>query len=408
MLKTLANVINKAACSAFIGGSLLYGAAHPAFAADDFTLSVDKYYSPYMGSNWLIAGLRGYEILDNILFSPNVGAPTNWMAVGRTAKWLVEFTLCNWAMVVQHEAFGHGFRGREFKLEPLNYKLNLFRGSTSFNQTNFNNLTSNQRAAYAAGGAEATSILAMELQNTWWASGNVDYRDATMFLVNALDQSTYVFSAVNKDFHPDVDLNSYISYVNQWQGPGVLTDNNLRFKIAWDWLNPMFYISAYSIFKYFWLGTPHISMDTWHIGAARFMPTTRTLLAPWGPEWQLQLHLFTEQARYTGIYLRGGRTGGKNSYGLDLINKPMANYNCWQIINKLSAWYQPHLNNTVNAALNTNKWGFADFISVVFNASNNVSFFGELGYKLSGYLPGTQLERGVIWRVGFNFELGLI
>lgn len=374
--------------------------------AEDFSLTIDKYYSPYMGANWMIAGLRGYQAIDDLVASGTVGNTSMCMSMIRFGKWaLLDLSVANFASVLQHEVFGHGARAREFKLSDIGYHINLYRGKTTYSETGFDALNVNQKAAVSTGGVEATSILAQQLEQTWMRNNFIDSRAASMYLVNALDQTVYAFSTSSSTLHPDNDANAYISYVNQWQGNNnALTPHKLKVSMLWSWLDPMLYLSAYSIVNYIWLGKPALDFDTLHIGESRFMPTTNVLFAPWGPEFQLRAHLVDPDNHYLGAFLRYGRTNGKESYGFDIWATPFATYDCWYLINKLSAWYQPHL---MQPSSTKNKYGFAEFLGAYFKVAKGIYFNGELGYKVTGYLPGTPLARGVVWRVGFSFDLNL-
>lgn len=380
--------------------------AAPAYA-DDFMLTIDKYYSPYMGSNLMIAGMRGYQAIDDTVASSTECNTSVCMTLVRSGKALFEYGLFNFAMVLQHEIFGHGARAREFGMSDIGYHINLFSGSTTYSQSQYNALDANQKAALSSGGVEATSILSQLIERSWMQDDSIDSREAIMYLVNSLDQSVYAFSTSGDAFHPDNDAQSYIANVNAWQGYNKLTSHKLKVATLWDWLDPMIYLSGYELINYIWEGRPSLKFSTLHIGDSRFMPTTRTLYAPWGPEMQLQAHLYTPEEKYIGVFFRFGKTGSVKSYGVDLLVTPLAEYDCWYLTNQLSAWYQPHVLKNDTAATNTNKWGFAEFLGAYYKLNPGVYAYGELGYKVSGYLQGVQLARGAIWRVGFKFDLDI-
>jgi hypothetical protein len=374
-------------------------------SADQFSITVDKYNSPFMGANLMLTGLRGYQAIDDIVASSTVDNTSTCMTAIRFFKWLLlDVSVGSLGSVIQHEYFGHGARGREFHLADLGYHINLYTGKTTYSFSSFETLNVNQQAAFSTGGVEATNLLAQQIEQNWVRTNTVDSRAATMYLITALDQSVYAFSTVSSSFHPDNDANAYIAYVNQWQGKNTLTSKKLKTAMIWDWIDPMLYISGASIIQYIWQGQQSIETSSLHIGTYRFMPTTHVLLAPYGPEFQLQAHLVSPEDKYVGLFLRYGRTGGKESYGFDLNITPLSHYDCWYFINKLSGWYQPHL---MDPATAKNKYGFGEFAGVYYNVSDGIYFNAELGYKVSGYLPGTPLARGVVWRVGFMFDLNL-
>lgn len=376
--------------------------------ADDFSLTIDKYYSPYMGANLMTAGIRGYQAIDDTVASSTEGNTSVCMTLIRSGKWLFEFSLSNFAMVLQHEIFGHGARAREFNLGDISYRINLFSGTTTYPIEQYNALNINQKAALNTGGVEATSILSQQIERSWMRDDTIDSRFATLFLVNSLDQSVYAFSTSSNAFHPDNDATQYIANVNTWQGTNALTSHKLKVTTAWDWLDPMIYMAGYELLKYIWEGQQTLNFSTLHVKNSRYMPTTRVLYAPWGPEFQLQNHFFTPAEKYIGVFLRYGKLGQASSYGADLFIDPIAEYDCFSLRNQLSIWYQPHLLKNTTAATNTNKYGFAEFLGAYYKMSPSIYAYGELGYKVSGYLQGVQLARGVIWRLGFKFDLGIV
>ncbi len=376
--------------------------------AKQFAYTIDKYDSPFMGANWMQSGLNAYELLDDTLLSSTEDQMCVSITLARSAKWLFEYSLSNLAMVVQHEVFGHGARAREFHLPNIGYRIGVFSGTTTYASSAYHTLNAQQRAAFKVAGIEATSILAQQIERSWFPENTIDSRAATMFLVNTLDQSVYMFSTTSDAFHPDNDIHGYISTVNSWYGYHALKVHSLKTRMVWDWLDPMIYMSAYSILKYIWQGQQFLEFDMLQIGEAHFMPTPRTLFAPWGTEFQLQNHIYTPEDKYIGVYARYGKNGNKSSHGLDLHIAPINPDTCWYFTHKLSAWRQPHLLQNDTGRSNTNKYGFAYFLGANYRLNQDVYATGELGYKLSGYLPGVQLERGLIWRVGLKMNLDVV
>jgi hypothetical protein len=376
--------------------------------AQTVDLTLDRYASPYMGANLMIGALRAYQATDEISLSSSQGNHNLLMIAGRSVKFLAEWSLSSLAMVAQHEVFGHGARAREFHLANVSYKVNFFSGYTRFSSVGYNGLNVNQKAALATGGMEATTILSGQIQQLWFAGDSIDSREAAMYLVNSLDQSRYVFGTKNNRFSADNDVYSYVTQVNAWQGQGgkIFNITNLKRKIKWDYFDPMLYYSVYALYNYVLTGENTINFSRLFIKSYSFMPTTRTLLAPWGPELQLQNHLYSPDKQYLGIYFRTGRTGGKMSHGADIILKPIASFDYFTLDNKLSVWHQPHILKNTSGPNTTDKFGFADFISIHYQISVPVSLMAEVGYKTSGFLPGTPLARGLVWRLGFNLKYG--
>lgn len=405
MDKKLIRTFSKLGILLSLGTPLLPGTASA--YTSTYNLSVDKYMSPYMGSDWIISGMHAYQGIDDIVASSTADNTTCCMTSIRGAKWFLEFTLSSFAAVLQHEVFGHGARAREFNVPDIGYHINVYSGATTYPSSFFNTLNVNARAAITAGGVEATSILSQQIEIDWIREGSIDSRAATMYLVNSLDESVYIFGLDGNALHPDNDSYSYIGNVNTWYNTTALTPDKLKWAVAWNWLDPMLYMSAWTVFKYIWLGYTAFDFCSLHMGDARFMPTTRTYLAPYGPEYHLLLNFFTPDEKYIGVNLRHGRTEGHTSSGIDININPINKNNCWYAANKLSFWKQPHLLQNGTAMTNTPKYGFGDFLSLYYRLADGVFLKGEIGYKLSGYIPGRQLSRGVYWGAGITFDINV-
>jgi hypothetical protein len=388
----------------------LTGSAPAMLQARDYEFTVDRYRSPFMGSNLMMSGLSAYQTMDDLWLPSTLGETCAKAVFARGGKLVFEYFLSSWAMVAQHEYFGHGSRAREFHMYNVSYEINPLHGSTYYSAGTLNALNINQKAALSAGGMEATSILTREMESKILESDEIDSRQAMLLLVNALDQTTYIFGTSEDEFHADSnnDIAAYINAVNTWQGGSpTLNVKKLRHKMLWDLANPMLYLSLYSLYKYLWEGEMTTEYSRLFMGNMSFMPTTRTLLAPWGPEFQLLNHFYNVDEKYFGVYLRTGHTGGKTSYGTELHIYPLAQYENWSLGNRASVWHQPHILKSSTGRNNKSKFGFGEFLSLNYKFTESVSSVTEVGYKTSGYLPGTPLTKGVVWRVGFkiNFDL---
>src|ERR1700733_11260910 len=93
-------------CSLLFTGSI----AH----AQEFPITVDKYYSPYMGANLFRSGLSIFSSVDDEYLPDFSGEYCFSAKLARSSKTMLESFLSNWAKVAQHEYFGHGARAREF------------------------------------------------------------------------------------------------------------------------------------------------------------------------------------------------------------------------------------------------------------------------------------------------------
>lgn len=372
--------------------------------AAEYSIIIDRYESPYAGASYMQSIYTGYKALDDKFLRSSAGKETFLWRTGRTGKFVVEYYLSIYPMLVQHEIFGHGYRGRELGLQPLRYSIGWFSGSTSFSGAKFNALNFPQQAAVAAGGMEADTILAEQIRAPWFTERKLDYRDGIFFWQTTLDQPNYVLGTKEWDTSPSNDVNRYIGAVNSWYGANVITKSELKTQQIWNLLDPTIYYSLYAMGHYIWTGQQNVKVPMFNIRGYDYLPTPRLLLAPYGSEFQLQNHIVTPRKQYIRASLRYGSNSYFNSYGIDVLVTPIYQYKRWNFGGKLFVWRQPDFY-APTARTASNMLGAAAYASAEYKFNKCWYGLSELGYKTQGFIQGEPLGYGWVWRLGVKLKV---
>ncbi len=381
---------------------LLLSCATCASLAQQYDFIIDRYASPYIGTKLNTSIYNAYKELDDIYLASSEGKQTFWWGLARLGKIIfMDGILSSYAMIAQHEFFGHGYRGREFGISGIGYKIAVTHGVTYFPIAQYNRLTYIQQAAISTGGMEATTILSQNVRQQWFLEQRIDRRDAELFVVSAMDQPNYIFGAKRDRTSVGNDVHAYIQEVNSWHGNTALSLHRLRKMAWWDMLDFTIYNAYYSICKYIIEGAFTSQLFMFEIQDYKYLPTTRTLLAPWGPEFQLQNHIVTPKHALWQVNLRYGRNSFINSFGIDVHMQPVYTYENFTFGNKFYLWRQPSLKYG-SAAATKNIFGAADFVSVEYPVNKTFMWLGELGYKTAGFIQGDPLASSIVIRLGFR------
>ena len=372
--------------------------------ANQEPIILDKYLSPYSGSSLIQNFNEIYKSLDDRYLLSSAGKTNFIWVTARFSKLLIETIFAEFLTTAQHEIFGHGYRGREFRFSKIMYRVGIGSGYTAFYMKDYNRLTLNQKAAFSAAGNEANTILAQQLRATWLKNNLIDNRDATLYYANQFEQIKYVY--ITKEYSSNSnDIIGYMKNINAWHGNNTtLTLNKLRLSVLWDLLDPALYNSLSSIGSYLVTGKQQEQLFMFTVGRYKYLPSARTLFTPWGLEYQLQNYIKTPTQELIQVNLRYGKTSSVSSYGLDLHIKPIWSYKHFTFGNKLSLWKQPKLGLAL-ASLAPTSYGIAEYINIEYAYNKIFSLYGEIGYKTAGYIPGNPLENGVVYGAGFTINL---
>lgn len=374
-----------------------------------FNLSAmgDRHFHMRSGALNLHSAYHAYNWADDFLYSFAPFCQEGWIGFGlRTAKWLaLDFPITNLVLVTQHEVFGHGARGREFKLSP-NYHIDIpfpygeGGGLTQVSSTSLNNRRPLEKTAFITGGVEATELLGRRIALESLCHECLDAREAWLYTVTFHDQTFYVESLADDIFdRQGHDIQAYIQEVNTYCGQEALSRKKLR-RLAWiNLLDAMSLVSWSTWYDYLWSGNLYCELPSFTIGCVQLLPGARLTLAPYGPE--VGGHSYFKLNDMPGfIYARYGDNCGVHSYGFGIEMDSVFTNGDWIFGFKWDLWKQPFI---LTESFDTNsQWGTLILAKASYCWTNRVSFLLELGGKTAGFVPGEELNRGIVARVGIQ------
>lgn len=370
-------------------------------------LIVDQYWSPFAGTALNLSIFHTYTFLDDQYLPSSEGKVTVFWALGRIGKLFIDDVISEYLMVFQHEVFGHGYRFREFDFKSIGYYVGYKHGYTDPAHTSYNtNLSSTlaepKKAAISAAGMEANAVFSQQIRENWIFENKIDRREAWLYLITSLDQSEYIMITDDDETSLGNDVYAYVNEVNAWYQNAHLSPHKLHRYALWDLLDPSLYFGLYTVGDYLLKGTPHLPMPMVHVKGYDYIFSSRLLLSPFGPEFQIQNYVVTPKHKLLQINVRYGNNSQIQSYGLDFFMRPIWRYKEWKFSNKLYLWSQPKfLKQSLAAGVKTGL-GIADFVAAEYKFYKCFAAYGEFGYKTAGYIQGVPLSNSWVWRIGFS------
>ena len=354
-------------------------------ATQQYSFPVDKGMSARAGSDWTLSLIEFYRANENNIFH-------NKTTLDYLLKTGLRYFIAAESSIIQHEIFGHGSRGREFKeIKIEDYNVGLFHGSVSYRYKI--NTPIQKRIIFNLGGIEGTHVLAEKIKNRFFADGGViNPVYGISYFVSQMDQIEYSFSEFQGDGH---DIKAYIDTANDTYGKDFLTEDKVRRAAALSMLDPFLFFSFYSF-----ITNKDVSISMFDILGVRYLPALRAVFTPYGIETKLLNH-FVKGNMYGQVNISYGDNNSQKSYSLETKL-----YNLWQIGKftfnaEFSLWKQPELftANPVNAK---NKLGGSLNVISEYTISKNIKGFAALGYKTKGYQPGFPAEKTPLLQLGIT------
>ncbi len=370
-------------------------------AAQQYQIIIDQDLSPYSGASLMISTYNFYKYLDDrYIPAQNPHDSLRWVI--RTANVGVAYALNGYLMVTQHEIFGHGYRTREFGFHDVSYAIGYYNGATYFYLREYNDLNIYKQNALNAAGIEANTILSQRIRAPWFNTKKIDYRDGISYIINQIEQLQYAYVTTESSSSGN-DINNYIRGVNSYyNNTTTLSNSKLKSITLLNLLDPALLYSLYGIGAYLFNGTNTTPLYMLDINGYKYLPTVSTILAPWGPEFQLQNFVQNPNQQLIQAHLRGSSNSNITSMGLDVIVSPIWKYKKLLIGNQMSVWRQPNIG-AANAASAHLQYGIAEFVNLEYKVTKNVSLLTDLGYKTSGFMPGYLLASGAIISLGIQW-----
>lgn len=380
--------------------ALLVALSVPEVQAQKYYLLFDEDASPYEGASFFTSTYNFYKYLDDRFVLSSAGKTDLQWDLARAGHLAVNYALSSYFAVFEHEVFGHGYRAREFNFSAIGYDIHIASGATWYYSVDFNKLDIYQQNALNAAGMEANTVLSQEIRQPWFFSERIDNRDAMFYLLNQLGQLRYVYRTSANNIQDGNDINNYIRGVNRYYGnTSTLSNPKMRAYILADLLDPALYYSLYGLGKYLVAGSEHVKMYMFDIYGYQYLPTMRTILAPYGIEFQLQNFIKNKKEQLFQINLRYGSNEDINTFGIDFNVAPIWHYKKYEFANYFSVWRQPKLI-YANAAVAKQALGFAEFARLKYHCTKKFALLVDMGYKTTGFLQGFILSNCAIVRLG--------
>ncbi len=243
------------------------------------------------------------------LFRPlGTGAAGAFARLTRTIVW--DAPVAWWFGVAQHEAFGHGGRGREFNTSPGLHLGSPWGGRDSYASFDLAGTSSEKRLYIYAGGTEANALAASLLERRAVEGVRMRPIELLHLLSNRLVASDYVLRTTPNprtrparfygEYQGGGDVANYLGLLHELQGTGsgitpAATDatiqreyRRLRRQAYWNALDPGAWWALASSLRLAARGddTPAIPLP--RAGRYRFLPALSSEWTPSGGETSLE------------------------------------------------------------------------------------------------------------------------
>jgi len=392
----------------------------------------DMHMSPWAGGEDLLFATRILEKAETYMLgqSPIAYAKTAYARFWRLSELVGVWLPINYfAMLLQHEVFGHGYRLRDLHTHGL-AKVDGYSfqapppygpGGAATYFSIYPNFTTTDASAVSSGGVEGTAVLALITKLKWLTSGKIDPRQTVLYLLCEQDLTLYIGSLKSQDIRSMAghDINSYVETLNYTYPEHILSRGRLR---SLSWINladPFTFYSIYAWFHYLSSGKEtKIPMI-----ASLYLPGLRLGLTPFGPEVFFE-NFFSRQKIPLYAYVKGGSHAGNRYFGGGVLAPKLWTVWRWSFGLRADLWRQPKLllqpgsvpfteidfNTAPNpdnplystAEQHEMRIGGAGSLITSFQGSERIAYEGEFGYKSQGFLPGYSLFAYPTIRLSFN------
>jgi len=389
----------------------------------------DKQQSEYFGAYNLITlqksayTFQEKYIPDSLFIEGNPLRKTLGISYRLGKLFLLDFQQDFLIALVQHEAFGHGARYREFGFERNSYHFSPFfpfGNGSGFAHSGLLKpgeiMTPQESITNIFSGNEANLILSNTLSSQFLLDDTIHYRQALLYLITQNNQLEYIWltrlSKTNFPTFGSGDIKSYIDGLNWFYGTGSTKKysiNQISMQSLISIANPMQLYSIYTVFfQYALKGKKHLNnIPMFKIKNAEYLPLFNYNLTPFGSEYQFS-NIIKHRQRLYNVDLSIGDNTFNKFYGatfkiFNVIDNQKVGINIYG-----SVWNQPELELQNPFIKNkTNKTGAClktDIMYRPFKHKNKLGIFLQTAYKSKGYLMGEPLAETFIVRYGFSLH----
>ena len=379
-------------------------------------------YEPQLGQTFASENFNaGFHLLDYIdsLIIPKtiINKENNFAKVINpifrfSNLFFTNYLFIDYAMTMNHERFGHGYRILEAggTIEKIVYNMpppftNEF-SYISFNRPS--NFTQQQELMVNLGGSETNLILTDVMRKNILLENRFNYNFGLAYLYGSNDMPGYTAFVSN----PYSDPNSYRRNINILYGNESLKrEKMLVYSLIAQLTDPLnFYAFKAVFYDYIVKGKHSSKVGMIKLGSKlKYLPRYRFEYTPYGPELVYQ-NYFKIDSKLLLISFSHSDPALPNSkrFAANIWNIKPTNHLSFNFSGQL--WDQPYIKFYESDELLLSE-GFGGLLLATgnFDISREKHLYGftiQLGYKSTGFSIGEKLDKGIIFRAGMTFKLG--
>ena len=378
-------------------------------------------YEKQLGQNFAGENINaGFHLLDytDSLFIPKkiIKTKNNFAKVinpiFRFSKLFISnYLITDYAMTMNHERFGHGYRMLEAggSIDKIVYNMPPpFTNEFSYIKATYpDNFTIQQELMYGLGGSETNLVLTDVMRKNILLDERFNYNFGLAYLYGSNDMPGYTAFVTN----PAADPIQYRQNINQLYGAELLTREKMRtYSFIALLTDPINFYAFKSVFYDYIVKGRHSS----RIGMIKlsnrlkYLPRFRFEYTPYGPELVYQNYFKLNSKLMLFSYSHSDPNLPKSWRVVANIWNLKSSYNLsFNLSGQI--WNQPNIEFYQNDKLMAYEGFGGQFISTVnYDISKDKNLYGftlQVGYKSTGYAIGEQLNKGLIIRGGLTFKL---
>ncbi|MEM1326746.1 MAG: hypothetical protein AAGI23_12365 [Bacteroidota bacterium] len=327
--------------------------------------------------------------------------------LGKTV--LVDFQIDYFAVLFQHEVFGHGYRYREFGFERNSYNILVGPpyskgGGFASRGRSLRDIYLDEHSTMSFGGSESNTVFANTIRDYWWTTNTISYSSTLLYGMTRHDLTRYILRT--KYLEERGDVVAYAIFLKEREnadGQSIIDDAARHTLI--NLLDPYSYIAGIAYLKYLINAEEEMTLPTLHLGNVDWLPTVQFNLTPFGGEFQL-VNSFRTQRTMWHTTFRHGDNRFENFWGiggqwLQLPSKKL------QVGATLDLWQQPSSRigraGADSEIVTRDGLGGRVIGHLRLPLTQALQMRADVGYKTTGYTLGEALDRGLILRVGLSF-----
>jgi hypothetical protein len=387
-------------------------------AQSRYNIIYEKQLGQHFAAENFNAGFHLFDYADSLFIPKKISKAENGFTnvinpIFRLTKlFFTNYLITDYAMTMNHERFGHGYRMLEADgtIEEIVYNMpppfaNEFSYITLNEPSNF---TNQQGLMINLGGSEANLVLTDVMRKNILLDERFNYNFGLAYLYGSNDMPGYTAFVTN----PYSDPNQYRQNINELYGGEPLTRDKMRvysfIALLTDPIN--FYAFKSVFYDYIIKGRHSAKVGMIKLGSRlKYLPRFRFEYTPYGPELVYQNYLKLD-AKLMQFSFSHSDAALPKSWRLtaNIWNLKSSDHISFNLSGQI--WDQPNIEFYQNDELIASEGFGGLFIATAnYDLSKDKHLYGftmQLGYKSTGYALGEKLDKGLLVRGGLTFKLG--